>query len=339
MRIPVCVACLIFLALLSLRGLSQGGLEFRSAKGDSVKTVLILNDDHYRFEQKDSATSLIFLVGNVKLQEDRTLIYCDSMIRNSHENFIECFGHVHIFDGDSTNIYSDYMKYEALGKTVLFQKNVRLTDGKGILTTQELHYDLNQKIGIYMHGGKVVNNGSVLTSEEATYYEEPKDVYFRKNVVLRDPQYDLSADSLLYNTQTKKSYFITETFIQFKDSTQRTVRTREGSYDVANRKAQFGKRSLITDGSQQITGDSIRIDDSIGLSTVIGHGLYKDTAQGLVILADYMINDKKRSTFLATQHPLLIIKQDQDSIYVTGDTLLAGRLIDQEAETAEMGRQ
>jgi lipopolysaccharide export system protein LptA len=339
MRIPVCVACLIFFVLPSLRGLSQGGLEFSSPKGDSVKTVLILNDDHYRFEQKDSATNLVFLVGNVKLKEDRTLIYCDSMIRNSKENFIECFGHVHIFDGDSTDIYSDYMKYEALTKNVLFQKNVKLTDGKGILTTQELHYDLNQKVGIYLHGGKVVNNGSVLTSEEATYFEESKNVYFRKNVVLRDPQYDLSADSLLYNTETKKSYFITETFIQSKDSAQRTVRTREGSYDVLNRKAHFGKGSIISEGSQQITGDSIRIDDSTGLSTVIGHGHYKDTAQGFVVLADYMINDKKNATFLATQHPLMIIKQDKDSIYVTGDTLLAGRLIDQEAESAEMARQ
>jgi lipopolysaccharide export system protein LptA len=339
MNVPVSLACLAFCMLLSLRGFSQGGLEFASPKGDSSKTVIILNDDHYRFEQKDSVTSLVFLVGNVRLQEDRTLIYCDSMIRNGHDNFIECFGHVRIFDGDSTNIYSDYMKYEALTKNVLFQKNVKLTDGKGVLTTQELHYDLNTKIGIYLHGGKVINDGSVLTSEEATYYEESKNIYFRKNVILRDPQYDLSADSLLYNTETRKSHFITETFIQFKDSTQRTVRTREGSYDLLNKKAQFGKRSLITDGSQQITGDSIRIDDSTGLSTVRGNGIYKDTAQGIVIHANYMVNDKKRSTFLATQHPVLVMKQDKDSIYLAADTLLAGRLIDEEVEVAAAAHQ
>src|SRR5258708_4595230 len=84
-------------------------------------------------------------------------------------------------------------------------KNVKLTDGKGVLTTEEMQYDLNQKVGVYDHGGKIVNNGSVLTSEHATYYEETKDVYFKQNVVLKDPQYDLSADSLLYNTQTQVS--------------------------------------------------------------------------------------------------------------------------------------
>jgi lipopolysaccharide export system protein LptA len=345
MRIPASAACVIFSLLLTLRGLSQEGMQFGAPGKDSVKTVLILNDDRYRFEQKDSTANRVFLVGHVRLQEDRTLIFCDSMIRidsttgHAKDNHIECFGNVRIFDGDSTNIYSDYLNYDALNKTALFKKNVKLTDGKGILTTQELDYNLNSKIGVYTHGGKVINNGSVLTSDEATYFEETKDVHFRKHVVLRDPQYDLSADSLLYNTQSQVSYFIAETFIQFKDSTERTVRTREGSYDLRNRKADFGRRSVITDGSQALTGDSIRIDDSIGISTVLGHGILRDTAQGYTILADYMVNDKKAHTFLATQNAVAIIKEEKDSIYYTADTLLSGRLMDEEAEEVILARQ
>jgi lipopolysaccharide export system protein LptA len=320
-------------------------MQFGKPGSDSTKIVKILDDDHYRFEQKDSSASRIFIVGHVRLQEDRTLIFCDSMIRidssihGTKDNHIECFGNVRIFDGDTTNIYSDYLNYDALNKTALFKKNVKLTDGKGILTTQELDYNLNTKIGVYTHGGKVINNGSVLTSDEATYFEESKDVHFRKNVVLRDPQYDLSADSLLYNTQSQVSYFIAETFIQFKDSTERTVRTREGSYDLRNRKADFGRRSVITDGSQALTGDSIRIDDSSGISTVLGHGVLKDTAQGFTILADYMVNDKKAHTFLATQNAVAIIKEEKDSIYYTADSLLSGRLMDEEAEELILARQ
>ncbi len=261
------------------------------------------------------------------------------MIRNSHDNFIEAFGHVRIFDGDSTNIYSDYMKYQALTKQVLFQKNVRLTDGKGVLTTNELEYDLNSKIGVYNHGGKVVNNGSVLTSEQATYFEASKDVLFKKSVVLRDPQYDLSADSLLYNTQTQISTFIAKTFILFKDSTRRTVTTSDGFYDLRNRKAQFGKRPIITDGSQILTGDSVTMDDSTGISLAVGRAKYLDTAQGLVIMGNYMINDKKKNTFLATQSPLMIIKQDKDSIYMTADTLFSGRLVDEEADERRLAIQ
>jgi lipopolysaccharide export system protein LptA len=326
-------------ALLVLLGLFAGGkafsqqpemngIPFRKPGSDSVKVVQILKALTYKMTTVDSVTQLTTLVGSVIIKQEKTLIKCDSMIMNPSANYIESFGHVHINDEDSTDIYSDYMKYEVDKKIVHFQKNVKMTDGKGILTTEELQYDLNEKIGTYDHGGKIVNKGSVLTSESGVYYEETKDVVFKKNVVLRDPQYDLSSDSLLYNTNTQVSTFITETFILFKDSTHRTVRTRSGFYDLRNKKAEFGLRPIITDGSQKLTGDSVVVNDSTGISTATGNADFRDTAEGITIKAGNMINNQKKHTFLATIKPLMIIKQDKDSLYLTADTLYAARLID-----------
>ena len=245
----------------------------------------------------------------------------------------ECFGHVHINDNDSVNIYSDYMKYLETPKLVHFEKNVKLTDGKGVLTTEDLDYDMNLRVGTYDHGGKIVNKESVLTSDRGVYYEATKDVHFKDNVVMRDPQYDLSTDSLVYNTRSQVSTFITETFIQFKDSTKRTVRTRSGYYDLSNRKAEFGKRPIITDGSQQITGDKVVMDDSTGISTATGNADYRDTAQGIRLMGGYMISNRRKEYFpRATQRPLMILKQDKDSIYITADTLASARLVDFEAQ-------
>ncbi|HXO76295.1 MAG TPA: hypothetical protein VN824_13680, partial [Puia sp.] len=180
--------------------------------------------------------------------------------------------------------------------------------------------------------GKIVNKETVLTSDKATYFELSKDVHFHDHVIMQDPQYDLSADSLLYNTETQIATFITETFIKFKDSTQRTVRTREGFYNLKTKKAQFGKRPFITDGSKQLTGDDVQFDDSTGISTAIGNAIFKDTTQGVTLYANYMISNKKRNTFLATQRPLMALKQDKDSLYVTADTLASGRLMDFETD-------
>ncbi|HMH23994.1 MAG TPA: OstA-like protein [Puia sp.] len=327
-RILAFAVCLVCCILSGREAWSQGTIEFRKPGSDSVKVVIIRNANTYHYEQKDSLTKLNTWVGGVIFQEGKTLIYCDSMISNDRENTIESFGRVHINDNDSTDIYSDYMKYQVDKRTILFQKNVKLTDGKGVLTTQELTYDLNAKVGVYSRGGKVVNKETILTSDQGTYYEATKDVYFQKHVVMKDPQYDLFADSLLYNTQTQISTFITETNILFKDSTRRTVRTREGFYDLKNRKASFGKRPIITDGTQRITGDDIQFDDSTGVSTARGHAVYTDTAQGVAMIANLMISDKKNGTFLATQKPLLILKQDKDSIYIVADTFFSGRLSD-----------
>lgn len=320
----------VFTILLSLQARSQ--VQFRTPGSDSVKVVDILNSDTYRSEKKNDSIELTFLVGKVRIRQEKTLIYCDSLVMNPHDNYIECFGNAHINDNDSVDIYSDYLKYEVDKKMVHFLKNVKLTDGKGILTTEELQYDMANKVGTYDHGGKIVNKETVLTSDQATYFEATKDVHFKQNVLMRDPQYDLSADSLLYNTQTQISTFITETFIQFKDSTKRTVRTREGFYDLKTKKAQFGKRPIITDGSKKITGDAVNIDDSTGISTAIGNAIFTDSAENVTLYANYMINNKKRNTFLATQRPLMALKQDKDSIYVTADTLASGRLVDFEID-------
>ena len=327
--------------LTGLRSQAQmGQVEFRTPGSDSVKVVDILSDDLYHFEQTDSSHTKTTLIGNVAIKQGKTTIYSDTMYIIKPDNYIDCYGHVHINDNDSVNIYSDYMKYYIDSQTVAFRNNVRLVDKKSTLTTPALDYDMRTKIGHYYFGGKLVSKETVLTSDEGHYFELSKDIHFHGNVILRDPQYDLSCDSLLYNTQTQISTFISETFIQFKDSSRRTVRTHSGFYDVANHKAEFGARPIMSEGSQRLTGDSVRMDDSTGLATADGKAIYIDTAQGIKLLADHMINDKKKNTFLATRHPLMILKQEgKDSLYVTADTLMSARLVDYQVQQKILAHQ
>ncbi len=252
---------------------------------------------------------------------------------NHKDNFIEAFGHVHINDKDSTDIYSDYMKYFVDTKNIIFQKNVELRDGKGTLSTEELHYDMNLHIGNYYNGGKVVNKTTTVTSREGTYYADTKDVYFKKDVKLKDPAYDLSADSLLYNSDNQLATFITNTFI--RDSSGRTISTRDGFYDMKNHRAHFTKRATITDKGETIIADNIAFDDSTGISTAQGNAVFKDTVQNLTLIANLMISNTKANTFLATQNPLIILKQDQDSIYITGDTVYSAPIPDSVLKTPD----
>jgi len=310
---------------LSIRAVAQVAVPFKSKNGDSTNTVYIWHTDTLREVQKDSV-SIQSLFGHVKLQSEKTLFYCDSLAMNHKENFIEAFGNVHINDNDSTDIYSQYMKYFVDTKYIIFHKNVILKDGRGTLSTEDLTYDMNLHIGNYLNNGKVVNQQTTVTSKEGTYYADTKDMYFKKDVVLKDPAYDLTADSLLYNNDQQLATFITTTFI--KDSSGRTIRTKEGFYDLKNHRAQFGKRPTIKDGSQDITADDIHFDDSVGISTATGNAVYRDTVQGFSVLANSLVADKKKNTLLATQKPLMILKGDKDSIYIRADTLFSGKIPD-----------
>ncbi len=332
MKNAVRIMAILILSMSGFLSYAQITVGFKSKKDDSIRNVYIWHSDTLRQMHKDSV-DIQSLFGHVKLQSEKTIFYTDSLAMNHKDNFIEAFGHVHINDKDSTDIYSDYMKYFVDTKNIIFQKNVELKDGKGTLSTEELHYDMNMHIGDYYNGGKVTNKNTVVTSKEGTYYADTKDVFFKKNVKLRDPAYELEADSLLYNSDQQLATFVTNTFI--RDSSGRTIKTREGFYDMKDHRASFGRRPTITDKAETITADTIHFDDSTGISTALGNAVFRDTVQNLTLISNSMVANKKTNSFLATLHPLIILKQDKDSIYITGDTVYSSNIPDSVLKTPD----
>src|SRR5688572_31048272 len=292
---------------------------------DTVRTVEILPGVRkLEYRKIDSVTEIQILAGNVRLKQGNTIFECDSCVITKRLNLFEAFGNVHINDSDTANVYSDHLRYLTDKKIAYLDGNVKLTDGKGILTTPTLEYDMNTKVGIYRNGGKVVNKETVLTSEEGFYYADLKDVYFKRKVRLKDPKYDLESDSLLYNTGTEIVRFIAETLV--KDSSGRTIKTREGYYDKRTGKAEFGQRPIITDQDIQATGKTITSDDSTGITQILGEGIIVDTAGKRTVLADTIFYNRNDESFLAFAKPLMIIEQDQDSIFISADTLFSAKL-------------
>src|ERR1700759_2642150 len=151
------------------KSFSQGQVAFKGSGNDSVRLIKILNADNYRYKKIDSTTELIFLIGHVHLKQDNTDFFCDSMVMNQKQNYLEAFGNAKIADTNKnntttsnvTNINSQYLKYLVDKKYVYFNKDVKLYDGKNSLFTNDLQYDLNQKVGVYADGGKVVTDSSV----------------------------------------------------------------------------------------------------------------------------------------------------------------------------------
>jgi len=298
----------------------------QSSASDTVKRVEILGSDKLELLKINDSTQLQILAGRVRLKQANTLFYCDSCVINNTARIFEAFGHVHINDADTANAFSDYLRYHTDKRVAYLEKNVRLTDGKATLTTENLEYDVDTKLGIYTKGGRLVNKKSVLTSVEGYYYTDLKDIYFKKNVELKDPAYYLKSDSLLYNTQSEVARFIAETFI--RDSSSRTIITKEGFYDTRNKKAEFGLRPIIEDGKTKIVADRVAFDDSTGISQAEGNAIVIDSTQQTVIIAGKIFRNNKSESILAFNKPLMIVKQEQDSIYITADTLFSARLTD-----------
>jgi len=291
------------------------------------KKIDILSALKYNYQKIDSLNEFVSLVGNVVVQQEKVLFYADSAVLNRQLNILEAFGNVHINDADSIHTYAQYLKYLGKEKKAYLQKKVRLTDGEGTLTTDELEYDATVKIGTYLKGGKLVNKKSTLTSTEGYYYGDTKDVIFKKKVVMIDPDNKINSDTLQYNTSTEIATFTSPTVVyNIKD--KRTIKTREGFYDMKNKKAELYKRSVIEDSSAIFTADDMAFDDSTGLGEFRGNAVYKskDTAQGFDMIANNIRTNKKTNSMVATQKPILLIKQGADTIYIAADTLYSAKL-------------
>ena len=297
--------------------LSQNDSTKKSEKGQFIQ---VLKSDIFRRIKVDSFNTLNVLVGNVLMKQDNTLFYCDSAIQNIGINEIEAFGKVHINDSDSIHTYSDYLKYIGETRIATLIDNVRLTDGKAVLTTDELEYDLNAKLGTYLKGGKLVNGKSVLTSTQGYYYADTKDVYFQKNVLLVDPEYIMNTDTLLYNVNTETASFLAITTIR-DDKTR--IKTRSGFYNLKSGKAKFTNRPILIDSVQMVIADNLIYDKISGEGTGDGNVFYRDSSQGISMLSGGALFNTISKEVTTYKSPVLIMKQDKDNLYMAADTLFS----------------
>ena len=293
-----------------------------SPSADTLRQIEIIQGNSLRKKMVDSITYQT-IAGNVIMKETPTLFYCDSASINERSKVMEAYGNIHINQSDSIHTYSQYLKYIGAERIAYLKKDVRLTDKKGTLYTQELQYDLKTNIGIYKNGGRVVNGKTILTSLDGIYYANTKDVYFKKNVQLVDPKYDIKSDSLLYNTQTQVVTFIAPTYIKSKEGGD--IFTTSGTYDLKNGKAFFGYRTVFKDSTRTYVADNSAYDEDAGIAQLEGNAVIKDSVNGYTILGNQIFLNKNDNSFLATRKPVLIFKgEGNDSTFIAADTLFSG---------------
>jgi lipopolysaccharide export system protein LptA len=316
------LCCLAAVGVQSV-SLAQNILSGTKPATDTLREVEIIQGNSLRKIFIDSLNRFQTIAGDVKMKEGLTIFTSDSTAINELTKVMESFGNVHINQNDSIHTYAQYLQYIGAERIAYLKKDVKLTDKKGTLYTQELEYDLKTNIGKYKNGGKVVNGKTNLFSLEGVYYADTHDVYFKKNVSLTDPKYDISSDSLLYNTQTQVVTFITATHIKSKEGGD--IYTNSGTYDLKNGKAFFGYRTVFKDSTRTYVADNSAYDEKIGIAQLEGNAVIKDSVNGYTILGNQIYLNKKDNSFLATRKPVLIFKgEGNDSTFIAADTLYSG---------------
>lgn len=279
--------------------------------------IHILHADHYYYNARFNK-NITQLIGHVRLKQDSTLFICDSAYLNDKVRNLDAFGHVHINVNDTLNIYGDRLHYN--GKTRIGELfgHVKLEDPKAVLTTEHLVYNRITGIAFYDVGGTIVSDSNVLKSQRGDYDTRNKIFYFKKNVVLTNPDQVTHADTLIYHTITRTAYFKGPTLIQGNHSTVQCV---DGWYNTISGMVQMRKRPEIASGEQQLTADSIYYNNHTGFGRAMGSIQVLDTLHSLLIKGRLAEIWNNRGVTFVTDSAVAITYDQQDSMFLHADTL------------------
>lgn len=251
----------------------------------------------------------VFKVYNGVFSQEATTLRADSAYFYKSRNSFDAFGHVHISQSDTLDVYSDKLYYNGNSHVALLTDNVRMIDRDATLTTNYLTYNTATRIGTYTGGGKLVNKDNTLVSKNGYYFALSRDAYFRYDVVLNTVDAVIKTDTLRYNSGTRISYFLGPTHIYGKDKD--TLYTENGRYNTVNEQAFFGKRNLYTQKTKSLKGDSLFYDRLKGYGRAVKNVTFNDNEQKVTIKGDLGEYYRADERAVVTQNPYVIMVTEQ----------------------------
>ena len=282
------------------------------------------------FDQERIADAQI-LKGNVVFRHEEALMYCDSAYFYEGTNSLDAFGHVRFVQGDTLRGFGDKLFYDGNTKLARLRRHVRLIHGRDdenptVLTTDSLNYDRAAGIAYYFNGGTVRDSLNTLVSVRGNYRPNTKQSVFSKEVVLTNPKFVLSSDTLLYNTDTKVADIVSPTQIIYEQETD--IHTSRGWYNTSNERSMLLDRSVVHhQEGKMMTGDTIYYDKRIGFGEVLGQMLMSDSTQHITLTGEYGQMWEENSRGYATDSALMIDWSDTAHIaYIHADTLFTEEL-------------
>lgn len=292
----------------------------------SAQTMVYLERaENLSFDEERIANAQI-LRGNVIFRHEEALMYCDSAYFYEGTNSLDAFGHVRFVQGDTLRGFGDKLFYDGNTKLARLRRHVRLVHGREtenptILTTDSLNYDRTAGVTYYFAGGEVRDSLNTLTSVRGSYRPNTKQAVFSREVVLTNPKFVLTSDTLLYNTDTKVADIVSPTEIIYEEETD--IHSSRGWYNTQTERSMLLDRSVVHHiEGKMMTGDTIYYDKRIGFGQVLGKMSMSDSAQHITLTGEYGQMWEEHSRGYATDSALMVDWSDTAHYtYIHADTL------------------
>lgn len=301
---------LLLLLALSLVGMAQ-------------KTLIYLDhSDKLEFDN-DRWPDCQILTGNIQFRHDNMIMHCDSAYFFDKSNHIIATGHIKMNQKDSLWIYGDKLFYDGNTRIARLRYNVRMINNQATLYTDSLNYDRRKNMGYYFNGGRIVDEHNILVSAKGKFYPNTDLAIFQDDVILTNPDFVLTSDTLHYNTQSDIATILGPSDIVYQDST--FIYSENGWYDTQKELALLTKNSHLHDLSgHYLTADTLFHNHKLRHSEGFNQILLQDSTNNIILKGNYgWYNDSIQNALITKTPTLYYFQQDDtDTLYMTADTLL-----------------
>ena len=311
----------IFLTAFCIFGLTfaivpQKKKRTRKVQKTEDNRVYLIHSDMLSYDQYKNPDAQI-LNGHVQFKHNGAKLFCDSAHFYEASNSFEAFGNVKMYQGDTLTRFSDYAYYDGNEQMAEARFNVVLTHRKSKLYTDSLNFDRLYNIGYFFEGGKLVDNGSVLTSDWGEYDTKTRMAVFNYDVRLRNKKFYLTSDTLYYDTGKSLAHVIGPSNITSGNS---HIYTENGYYNTKTDYSELFGRSVMKDKGKSVIGDSVYYDSKTGTSEAFGNVIYTDSINKNKLTGDYCWYDENTGYAMATKRAVAIDFSQKDSLYMHADT-------------------
>jgi lipopolysaccharide export system protein LptA len=265
-------------------------------------------------------------IGKVWLTHKEISMKCDSAHYFPDKNQVIAFSKIHIEQGDTLDIYGNYLFYDMAAEQAIMNENVELVDKETHLFTNSVKYDVKNEIAQYTDSGRIINGKNKLTSHIGIYYIPQSLFHFKDSVKVVNPDYVMKADTMDYNTATETAFFTGPSEMK-GDSIY--LYCEKGWYDTKNNTTRIWNNAFIDNRIQVIKGDSMYFDDKSGYGESFGNTTIIDTTNSIIVKGDYAWYYKVPERFMVTDSAMFIqVSGKNDSLFLHADTIKAITVLD-----------
>lgn len=227
------------------------------------------------------------------------------------------------------NLRSDTLKFNTKTRTVFFLGPTLIKTDSSRIYCEDGFYDTRTETAEFRKNAQYQRSSQEAVADTMNYNGKKKEYDLRGNARFKDVNQEAIGNRIRYE-QNKDKYYLTGN-ASYRDST-RNIISDEIIYDRKNELYSTKGRSRVSDPPQILEADAVAYAQQKGSGIASGNVIWQDTSANLTVLAERANFNRETNYLKATGgkmgRPLLITKVEDDSLYLSSDTLLAVQTID-----------